>query len=86
VLSGDYEFVRDITYGRKFPLPSAYRKRGVTRYWTRLKILAQADKLLILLHSFTGNATNFNVPDTLTRGIPLFSINPRTGKPVLFSR
>jgi hypothetical protein len=58
----------------------------IKKFYLTLQQLNQTDKLLVHLNSFASNPMNFTMPDTVGKGLPLFTMTPGIATPVLYSQ
>ncbi|XP_064625448.1 KICSTOR complex protein SZT2-like [Lineus longissimus] len=78
LMEATYEFLHDVTCPRKIPFKSLYRAAVVNRFWQSISGLSQTDQLLVHLQSFPLSISNYNIPESIKNGMPLFYLPPNS--------
>ena len=81
LLEGEYDTVRDVVITEDqgaatadSAFRSATRAAVVQKFFTTIQHLSRVDRLLVHLDSFSSNQLNFTVPESVSKGIPLFQL------------
>lgn len=85
-IEGPYDIVYDIICQTNKQFSSHYRTSVIKKFYLTLQQLNQTDKLLVHINSFCSNPSNYTLPDTIRNGLPLFTLAPGTGSPVLYTQ
>ncbi|XP_076462664.1 KICSTOR complex protein SZT2-like isoform X2 [Babylonia areolata] len=75
-VEGTYDFLHEITCNSGRKINSVYRSAHIKKFWQLLQNIGQTDKLLVHLQSFDSNPANYEVPEYIRSGVPLFVLDP----------
>ncbi|KAL8610619.1 hypothetical protein ACOMHN_006338 [Nucella lapillus] len=75
-VEGTYDFLHEITCNSSRKITSLYRTAHTKKFLQLLQNIGQSDKLLVHLQSFESNPANYEVPEYIRSGVPLFVLDP----------
>ncbi|KAK7100732.1 hypothetical protein V1264_023626 [Littorina saxatilis] len=77
-VEGSYDFLHELMCrsGNRKLVASPFRSAHIKKFWQVLTHISSTDKLLVHLQSFDTNPVNYEVPEYIRSGIPLFVLDP----------